>query len=235
MEKGIKRTMNSLELLREYLNLYQSMYPPEGIDFIKDNFEEMILDKDKTDIIAQIYAELGILPDESNYYLGFAKMIGERYGFNCNILEIGAGFFPILSKYIDLQQQELGCGTITAFDSCLATNKLGNIKLHKENFTEDQDVSSFDLIIATMPCDSTELIIKKAIMGQKEFFVALCGCTHFPERRVSSPYSYDYTTDSYHDRVIDLALEQEEYGFEVKIETAKQFYYKYPIISSKKI
>lgn len=72
-------------------------------------------------------------------------------------------------------------------------------------------------------------------MSQKEFFVALCGCTHFPERSISFPYSYEYTMESYHDRVIDLASEQKKDGFEVKIERVKEFYYKYPIISSKKI
>lgn len=151
MKKEKSNSKNPLELLREYLNLYQAMYFPEAIEFIEDNFEEMILDKDKTDIVNQIYAELGLLPDEYNYYLGFAKIIGEKYGFKCNILEIGAGFFPILSKYIDLYQQELGCGTITTFDTKLVTSKLGNIKLHKEAFTEDMDVSNYDLIIATMP------------------------------------------------------------------------------------
>ncbi len=96
------------------------------------------------------------------------------------VLEIGGGCFPAFSKYFDEFQREHNMGgTITTYDSRLITNKLGNIKLHKENLYEDMSVQSYDLIVGIMPCDAKELIVKKATLEHKEFFIAMCGCTHY--------------------------------------------------------
>lgn len=233
MKRTINNQKNALELLKIFFNKYPN-YPQDAKNYVKANFLEMIFEYTKTDVVNQIYAELEMLIDYENWYLGFCNMIGEKYGWGINILEIGSGFFPIFSKYIDLKQQSLGKGTIHAYDPNLVTENLGNIVLHKKNFTEDISLDYFDLVVGIMPCDATELIIKKAILSKKQFFVALCGCDH-AEKKSTIPYGSSIEDDDWKSYIVDLARSQEKDGFEIKIEKAKEFYYAHYIISSKKI
>lgn len=120
----------------DYLEIYGDNYPDEAI---------------------------GLLEPEKNCYLGFAKMIGETYGWNSHILEVGGGFYSAFSKYMDqFQQSHNGSGTITTFDPRLIVNKLGNVKLHREEFREEMTTESYDLIVGIMPCEATSMIIRKA-------------------------------------------------------------------------
>ena len=169
--------------------------------------------------------------DEENIYLGFSKMIGERYGWDTKILEVGGGYYPIFSKYIDDAQTKNGLGKITVFDPVLVTNKLGTVNLQKKEFSHDIDVSDFDLLVGICPCEATTEIIKSAVVNKKEFFIAMCGCTHFPMYDMPWFYNPSYLYPMWVEEVVALAKEQEDDGFEVIQETVDNF--PYPIISSK--
>lgn len=209
---------------------------PEEIDIIKNNFFSSIKSFDKEDILNQIYAEFGMLSIYENFYLGFANMIGNRYGWDMNIIEIGSGTFPIFSKYIDLKQREIGRGTITAYDPYLITKPIGNIRLCREEFSEESDVSKSDLLVGIMPCIATEIILKSAIKNKKEFFLAFCECEPYEnEFYIEENGKLISSYDVWVQEMLTLAQEQEKDGFEVKKEYIKEFYYRYPIISSKRI
>lgn len=226
-----------LRLLQNYLNEYQEKYPKDAIEFIKNNFLNNYDTKCDPDILIQLYANFGIIPPEENYYLNFAKMIGDKYGWNCQILEIGGGFFPAFSYHISqLQKVKQQGGSITVYDPLLVTTSLENIALHKEKFTEETDISSFDVLVGIMPCEATRLIIKKAIKDHKQFFIAMCGCTHYHDDEIPHNF-WGPIFPNYQDwvnTVLKLALEQEHDNFNVTIEQKSKIY-SYPIISSKKI
>lgn len=160
-----------LKMLSHYLKIYQNKYPELAIEFIKEHFLERMPISDTADLLKQIYALFGILDESENCYLGFSNMVGERYGWDSHILEIGGGFFPMFSKYVDESQRESGSkGTITTYDPDLIVDSLGSIKLHKESFTEEMSVESYDLLVGIMPCEATRMIIRKATQEHKEFF-----------------------------------------------------------------
>lgn len=237
------KAMNAKEQLMymkkfvEYLNTYGYGYPEEALEFLLDSFLLPMPIDSTPDILKQIYDELDMLAPEENCYLQFAQLVGELYGWDSHILEVGGGFFPSFSKHIDrLQQSHNSSGTITTYDPRLVIQKLGNVKLYKGFFADDVTVESYDLIVGIMPCEATSKIIKKATKEHKEFFLAMCGCIHYEgldvPRGIFGPKPITY--DEYVEKVYDLAKKQEQDGFEVIKEDAKQYSFKYPIIRSQK-
>jgi len=212
--------------LREFLVQYPG-YSKEALAYIEEEFSEAIFSYAKPEILAQIYAELGMLDDGENIYKCFSDVILSRYPAHYHMLEVGAGHFPVFAKYIDLRQQELGTGMITAYDPQLVTERLGNIKLHKKRFTYDTEIDQFDLLIGVSPCKATEMLMRQAIQKQKEFFVALCGCSHFEEQHKEITNSYV----DWEEYITEVAFSQIREGFEVKYEVINQF----PVLSSKKV
>lgn len=179
MELTINEKKQFYKKFKLYMEKYGAFYSDVALAHIFNTFGTDLASNARTDIMNQIYAEIGLLPEANNIYKGFMNVLSKEHDLDCNILEIGGGFFPIMAKYIDEEQQKIGKGTITVYDPMLVTKKLGNIKLIKENFTHLDTVNQYDLIIGIAPCEATEFIIKKAAEEGKTFFVALCGCTHF--------------------------------------------------------
>lgn len=237
------KAMNAKEQLKymkkfvDYLNTYGYEYTELAIEFLLESFLLPMSIESTPDILKQIYDELDMLLPEENCYLQFAQLVGETYGWNSHILEIGGGSFPSFSKHMDeFQQSRNSSGTITTYDPRLVVNKLGNIRLHKEFFSKEMTVESYDLIVGIMPCEATSMIIKKATKEHKEFFLAMCGCIHYEgldvPRGIFGPKPITY--DEYVEKIYNLAREQEKDGFEVIKEDAKQYSFKYPIIRSQK-
>ena len=219
-----------MNMFRKYLKEYGSEYSDTSLEFIKENFLKLTQPGETPDILVQLYAKFGMLNETENIYFGFSKMIGDKYGWDSKILEVGGGYYPIFSKYIDDSQTKEGTGTITVMDPVLVTNKLGNVKLQKQEFAHDMDVSNFDLLVGICPCEATTEIIKSAVINKKEFFVAMCGCTHFPMYDMPWFYGQAYLYHMWVDEVMRLAQEQEKDGFTITQEYVDNF--PYPIISS---
>ena len=220
-----------VNMFRKYLNEYGSAYSDSSRKFVEETFLKLTEPGETPDILVQLYAKFGMLSDSENIYLGFSKMIGEQYGWNTKILEVGGGYYPIFSKYIDDAQKKNGKGTITVMDPVIVTNKLGRVKLQKEEFSHDMNVSQFDLLVGICPCEATTEIIKSAVINQKEFFIAMCGCTHFPMTDMPWFYGHSYIYRMWVEEILYLAREQEKDGFIIHQEMVDNF--PYPIIYSK--
>lgn len=231
MKLNVFRRIYYMNMFRKYLKEYGTGYSDTSRNFIKKNFLKITEPGETPAILVQLYAKFGMLTEAENIYLGFSKMIGERYGWDAKILEVGGGFYPIFSKYIDDEQTKNGLGKITVIDPVLVTNKLGNVKLQKKAFSHNMNVSDFDLLVGICPCEATTEIIKSAVINKKEFFIAMCGCTHFPMYDIPFFYNQSYLYHMWVEEIVALAKEQEEDGFEVIQETVDNF--PYPIISSK--
>ena len=229
MNVNTKDRIKYHRMLGRYLKAYGEEYSEREREYIKENF---LSDASiNPDIMLQIYAKFGMLSQEENFYLGFARLIGQRYGWDATVLEVGGGYFPMFSKYLsDLQKEHNSKGTVTVYDPLLVTSKLGRVTLRKEELTKDISVKEFDLLVGIMPCDATKIILETAIKENKEFFIALCGCM---PNDVYTPY---YLRQVYYDHWVDglyeLALEQESQGFDVLFEEGQTHNYMYPIISS---
>ncbi len=160
----------------------------DRLKYIEDTFGK----KNALSILRQIYASVGALNESENEYLNVFNFLQKHYNLNGNILEIGGGYYPALASYIDKYQRKIGCGTITVIDPELGVSKLGSIKLYKEIFNKQDDISSYDLIISQAPCLMLDEITQAAIQKNKEFFVTLCKCVID-----KYPYMIDFYSDDY--------------------------------------
>ena len=231
MKINVIERLKYIKMFRKYMDEYGEKYSEDSRNFLSDNFLKITEPGRTPDILAQLYANFGMLSEEENIYLEFCKIIGDIYGWDRNILEVGGGYYPIFSKYVDDKQTECGSGTITVIDPKLVTGSLGNVKLVKEEFSRESNVSDFNLLIGICPCESTIDIISSALINQKEFFIALCGCVPYPYNCMPflSPYAAHIV---WSENIKELAYEQEESGFEVITKNIDNF--PYPIIYSKR-
>ena len=126
-----------------------------------------------------VYAHLGMIPDEDNYYLQIKNLIMGDYDIASNILEVGCGVFPLFSLMIDKEQKGIGKGNITAYDPEIRTTKgFGNIDLHKEYFGNDTNISGIDLAVAIKACEASLPFALNANKNHVPFVLGFCGCVH---------------------------------------------------------
>lgn len=170
--------MNNKKKILKFINKYEKEYPKSTFNYIQKILDSEIKNKARYDFMNQIYSALNMLPKKYNLYIDFIKIIKKRHSLNQNILEIGCGRYPALSCEIAKIQRKKKAGTITACDPLLMIDNIQNIKLIKDEFKDDTEIQNYDLIIASYPCESTELIVKKACKAEKAFSILLCDCEH---------------------------------------------------------
>lgn len=129
--------------------------------------------KNLPNLLLQIYDYLNIIPAKNNIYNFFVDFISEISGLDKNIVEIGGGVIPCLSKKIALRQKK---GHITVYDPRIMQKNFAipNLTLKKEKFTQNTPVDNIDLLIGFMPCEATQTIIDKACNANIDFIIALC-------------------------------------------------------------
>ncbi len=159
-------------LMKKFIEDYGSFYDEFELSFLKDNLE--VVDYcNVPDILRQILCELNLLKEEDNVYLQFSNLVEDLFGLNKNIVEVGGGVIPSLSKIMSLRQEK---GSITVYDPRLITELApANLILKKEMFTMKSPVHDCDLFVGFMPRKASEVIIKKASSIKKDFIITLCG------------------------------------------------------------
>lgn len=177
-------------LVIEYLNRYPDLFNDyERKNII--NYSKKIIDGEFIPtLVTEVYDELGIIKDEYNIYLAFINILERAFTIkNKHILEVGGGVIPSLAKKITLRQEK---GTITIYDPRLSIyeSSTSKMKLVREKFTLETDVSKYNLLMGFMPCKAAEIIIDSAINNNKDFIVALCEGGYHGD-------GYDYFEDQY--------------------------------------
>lgn len=158
--------------LEEYLSQYGKQYPKEALDYIKTHFNE----ESQYDIIIQIRSKMNLISSKKDIYQGFIKYLNRKGLLQGEILEVAAGFYPILSERMSKKKKV----RITTIDPKLVTTTLPNIRLIKREFPEGVTVERYDTIIAMKPCEATIPIIDMANKHHKNFSIMICGCA--PEK-----------------------------------------------------
>ena len=228
--------MNKEEILKlryeKFLLKYGSLYDERMINYIKENFWDS-MDETVPDVLMQLYSEFGIL--KNNFYLEHLNKIKQYFNITGNLLEVGSGVIPAFGNLVAKEQLRIGKGNITLYDPMLILDKpkYPNMKLVKKEFTLNTDVSNFDLITGILPCGATEDIIESACKNNKNFYIAMCGCTHFKTFPLFKPL----TAEAYQDQVISMTnnlLKKYDNG-ELVIEKLDDSYeLNYPILYNKK-
>ncbi len=234
--KGI----NEEQIARLYENFkkkYKDQYGEAEWEYIEDNFWTYVFEPASCDILMQVYQELNIQHRTPSFYQRHLKRIKKRFDITGNILDVGSGIIPSFANMLAYEQLKLGKGTITLYEPQLLTTtpKYHNMTLHKEKFTEDTHIKEFDLITGIMPCAATESIVKAACKNRKDFYIAMCGCTHF-----ENYYLYNFnmvSPERYQDYVIELTedlLREYDNGTLVVERLERGFPIDYPILYNRK-
>lgn len=160
---------------QENKDKYPQWYQHELWEDISKDYNELNVPSE----VLQIYDYLDLLKEEINIY----KMVANYYFANFkepydrNILDIASGCIP--STALRLKEGVAlngGKGKVTAYDPFILELKFPGILTNRKIFTEKTRIKKYDLLTATLPCDVTELIIRKAIENEKEFLIQLCPC-----------------------------------------------------------
>ena len=216
----------------KFLLKYESLYDQRMINYIKENFWDS-MDEVVPDVLMQVYSELGIL--KNNFYLEHLNKIKQNFDITGDVLEVCSGVIPAFGNLMAKEQLKIGCGTITLCDPALILDKpkYPNMKLVKDKFTLDTNINNFDLITGILTCEATEDIIESACKNHKNFYIAMCGCTHFK----AFPLFTSLTPEVYQKQVITLTknlLKKYDNG-ELVIEKLDDSYeLNYPILYNKK-
>lgn len=213
----------------DFIKIYGDAYPKEALNFIITNFGKR-LPINNPDILNQLYDVLNMYQKE-NTYLTYLKLLEEYFDVSSNILEIGGGFYPAFATHIRDRQLKTKKGTITVYDKMLVTENLPNIKLVKKNFTEQDSVKQYDLLVGILPCEATTLIIKKANEENKEFFLVLCNCTHFSKNYLLFNIP---TVENWHNYIIELFEKTKKEDDKLIILQSPTKYSDYKILIKKK-
>lgn len=168
------------EAYKAFLKQYKDKYRKYQVDIIKEDFWYYLGETEAPDIIMQIYSELGIVGDKGDFYDLHIKKILENFNIGCHITDVASGFFPSFANKLAQEQLKINKGTITLYEPLLVVDKpkFPNMTLKKECFTLNTDITSTDLVTSIFPCEITLPIIEQACRNQKDFYIAMCGCSH---------------------------------------------------------
>lgn len=225
----IELTFEERRKVNLFLEKYKDEYPKHAIEYLYNVFSDGMIDI-RMDIVRQVLAALGILSDEMNIYKAYLLYLEKIFSLKRDIVEVGSGFYPILSSYIDKKQNILEAGTITSYDPRLIISNLGNVCLIKDPISEENFLKQFDLAIAFAPCEATEILIRNANRDKIEFSIALCGCTHFPDNMLGIAVSRKL----WENYIYDIAKRTKSDDGELMIDYFDSKYdYPYPVITKK--
>jgi hypothetical protein len=162
-----------------YLHTYKKNYSKDDIDYIIDHFMDYMNNGDEQkDLLEQVKCAIGEM-DDNSVYLKYFNYLKEHFDLSQDILEVSCGNYPALANLIDIHQRNVGKGgSIEAMDPLLVTTSCGNIRLRKEVFTRDTDLSRFSLVTAYYPCEATMSFVEACGEQDKDYSIALCGCIH---------------------------------------------------------
>ena len=228
-------TMNPVvaaKVLKDFLNKYRNMYSEKDKEDLDKNLIKFVSSYWAPIEFFQIYSHLGLFKDEDNMYYGYYKKLAELFDINCNVLDVASGYLPAFGEIVARKQMELpnAKGTITVCDPAiiLAGETNSNMRIVRDKFDSNYDVSKYDLITGIMPCATTWDIIKCACENNKDFFIGLCGCP--PEG-----YSFE-DGETFLTKNIEYAKNMcAEYGREYnQTQLDPEFIVKMPVIYSKK-
>lgn len=216
-----------INYLMKYPNIFTDLEKKQIINYI-DSFGKY---KFVPDTVREVYDELGIIQDDNNIYLGFIELIRNIYDIDdMKIVEVGGGVLPRLGKRLS---DIISTGSITVYDPRLSVYESNNEKLRlvRENFSINTNISDADLLIGLMPCEACDVIVESALMYEKNFILALCeGGAHGEE------FDYFEDEEEWQNSIIrQTKKEVEEKGMgKLKIKYLKEYGNPYPIIYNDK-
>ncbi len=196
----------------DYMKIYGPLYEERQREYIRINFlNSLFAEGVDIDIMNQVYETIGIFDNYLNTYSANLKHIMECYDINVDILEVGGGLVPAFAKKLSDNQKS---GSVSVMDPLLIVNQFGNLKLYKENFTEETDVSKFKLLVGIQPCEAIIPMIASSNKNDLDMYMMLCGCTHFEDAERYSYITYGMWLNYIEHTMKDTIPDNRSYSFD---------------------
>ena len=154
----------------DFINKYGYKYPKNALSIFYHCYQ-------KAEIQQMFYAT-NKLEDYDIYESLVDDLIELGFDIGCNILDVASGYYPAFGYEIAGRQLQLNKGTVTCIDPKLVcgTPYHKNVKLIRDNFTKEYDLSSYDLIVSSLPCEVSYELFAALMNSNKDFFVYPCNC-----------------------------------------------------------
>ena len=178
--RNTKQRKSVEEAYQEYKEKYEHFYSEKAKQYIEDNFFNGANRTSNTDILMQLYSELGLDIGKHTFYDEHLERINSIFGLDRDIIEVASGYIPAFANKIAKKQLALNRGTITIYEPELFEEKAkySNMTIHKEKFTEQTKINKDSLGIGILPCDATEAMIRNFCKNNMDFYIAMCNCNH---------------------------------------------------------
>ena len=178
--RNTKQRKSVEEAYQEYKEKYEHFYSEKAKQYIEDNFFNGANRTSNTDILMQLYSELGLDIGKHTFYDEHLERINSIFGLDRDIIEVASGYIPAFANKIAKKQLALNRGTITIYEPELFEEKVkySNMTIHKEKFTEQTKINKDSLGIGILPCDATEAMIRNFCKNNMDFYIAMCNCNH---------------------------------------------------------
>ncbi len=197
--RNTKQRKSVEEAYQEYKEKYEHFYSEKAKQYIEDNFFNGANRTSNTDILMQLYSELGLDIGKHTFYDEHLERINSIFGLDRDIIEVASGYIPAFANKIAKKQLALNRGTITIYEPELFEEKAkySNMTIHKEKFTEQTKINKDSLGIGILPCDATEAMIRNFCKNNMDFYIAMCNCNHKSNNI--------FPTYQYQNKMVDLA------------------------------
>ena len=197
--RNTKQRKSVEEAYQEYKEKYEHFYSKKAKQYIEDNFFNGANRTSNTDILMQLYSELGLDIGKHTFYDEHLERINSIFGLDRDIIEVASGYIPAFANKIAKKQLALNRGTITIYEPELFEEKAkySNMTIHKEKFTEQTKINKDSLGIGILPCDATEAMIRNFCKNNMDFYIAMCNCAHKSNNI--------FPTYQYQNKMVDLA------------------------------
>lgn len=197
--RNTKQRKSVEEAYQEYKKTYEHFYNEKARKYIEDNFFNGVNRTSNTDILMQLYSELGLDIGKHTFYDEHLERINSIFGLDRDIIEVASGYIPAFANKIAKKQLALNRGTITIYEPELFEEKAkySNMTIHKEKFTEQTKINKDSLGIGILTCDATEAMIRNFCKNNMDFYIAMCNCNHKSNNI--------FPTYQYQNKMVDLA------------------------------
>lgn len=176
LEKYKKRKLEMLCFLGENMDVYGELGVLISLLLSSDEFfKNPSLQKNVK--CTQIFSKFDVYKDGCDPYIEMIKLL-ERYDFlKGNCCEIGSGSYPRLAELMAPKLQLRG-GSLTIYEPDVLFTNMKGMKIVKEKFTKNTDITSVDTLIGLYPCEATIVMAEKAFEEDKNLMLACCDCDH---------------------------------------------------------
>lgn len=209
-EKYFSRKNEMIEFVMSHISQYQEKV---GYNILGTLATDYFLQSTTNNIpvstgVGELLSKFDIYNEGCDPYIEMTKLLDQYSFLEGNCCEIAAGDYPRLAELV-IPKIKLNHGKLTIYEPDVIFCDIKGVKIIRERFTKDTDITEFDTLYGMFPCNATLSIVEKAFEEDKNLMLAFCDCDHSTKEH--SKWIGKYWAE-------DLCMDyREKYGNEIDI------------------